>query len=208
MGGHAAGEVASRLAVTALEPLADRSVLSLDDVRAALRDANASILAEAAADRVKRGMGTTVTGVAVVEHDGGSRWLVFNIGDSRVYRLVGDRAERLTEDHSEVEELVRAGFLTPAEARVHPLHHVITRSLGTSADPEPDLWLLPVSDGDVFLLCSDGLTDELEDPEIGRVASTVMPAQEKADALVRAALDAGGRDNVTVVVVRLVSVDG
>jgi PPM family protein phosphatase len=203
MGGHAAGEVASGLAVAALERLADRPALNVDDVRQALAEANRSIVAEARADRTKSGMGTTVTGVAVVEDGGEPHWLVFNVGDSRVYRVAGDVATQLTVDHSEVQELVTAGVITPDEARVHPLSNIITRSLGTEVASEPDVWVFPVGEGDTFVACSDGLTNELDDAEIGRVASTASTAQEAADSLVAAAVEAGGRDNVTVVVVRL-----
>jgi PPM family protein phosphatase len=203
MGGHAAGEVASGLAVAALERLGERAALGVEDVREALAEANRSIIAEARADRSKAGMGTTVTGVAVVEVDGADHWLVFNIGDSRVYRLEGQAATRITVDHSEVEELVAAGMLTPEQAKVHPLHNVITRSLGMEATPEADVWVFPVSDGDGFLACTDGLTNEVEDEEIGRLATGAATAQGAADALVAAALQSGGRDNVTVVVVRI-----
>ncbi len=203
MGGHAAGEVASGLAVQALARLGERPALDAHDVRQVLTEANRSIVKEARADRRKGGMGSTVTGIALVEEDGAPHWLVFNIGDSRVYLVEGDRAVQLTVDHSEVEELVAAGVISPEEAKEHPLHNVITRSLGTDVDPEPDVWVFPVADGDALVACSDGLTNEIDDEVIGRVAGAAPSAQEAADALVAAAVDAGGRDNVTVVVVRL-----
>jgi serine/threonine protein phosphatase PrpC len=205
MGGHAAGEVASELAVAALRRLADRPTLTVEDVREALAEANRSIVAEGRADRRKAGLGTTVSGIALVEADGAPHWLVFNVGDSRVYRIEGDTATQLTVDHSEVEELVAAGLISPEEAQVHPLHNVITRSLGMTVTPEPDVWLFPVQDGDAFVACTDGLTNEVDDAVIGRVAAGAGTAQDAADALVAAAVDAGGRDNVTVVAVRLAS---
>jgi protein phosphatase len=149
-------------------------------------------------------MGTTVTGIALVDHFGSPHWLVFNVGDSRVYRLDDGGVRLLTHDHSEVQELVDAGRLTDAQARVHPLRNIVTRSLGTDPAPEMDVWLFPPNPGDSFLLCSDGLTNELDDAGIldlwrNRRSASAATA---ADSLVEAAVDAGGRDNVTVVVVR------
>ena len=199
MGGHACGDVASALTVTAFEPLGTRSCLHADDVTEAVDRANQAIVSEALAHPEKAGMGTTVTGVAVVDEAGAPHWLVFNIGDSRVYRIEGGVARQLTVDHSEVAELVAAGRITPDDARVHPLRNVITRSLGMSPPPVADTWLVPVEPGDLFLVCSDGLTNELDDAEIAELVTRSGDIEAAAAALVEAALAAGGHDNVTVI---------
>lgn len=203
MGGHAAGEVASGIAVRSLGELADatgQGDLRPEDLLDRLAAANRSLLESAAANRERAGMGTTVAGVAVVTVDGTDRWAAFNVGDSRVYRWGGGNLTRVSTDHSEVQELIDAGLISEQEAAVHPLRNVITRSLGTDPAPVPDLWVLPPVSGDRFLICSDGLTNELSDAEIAAVLQREEEPQAVADALVRAALEAGGRDNVTVVV--------
>lgn len=200
MGGHEAGEVASRECISVLsqqEVLAagSRSATAVD-VQLALRQADARIreLSQARA-------GTTVTGVVLVEERGVPYWLVFNVGDSRTYRLSQGIFSQISVDHSEVQELVDGGFITPAEALVHPRRHVVTRALGTGPDTEADYWLLPVEDGDRILICSDGLTGEVGDDGIGRALSTLDHPQDVVDSLIQAALRSGGRDNVTLVVV-------
>jgi protein phosphatase len=132
--------------------------------------------------------------------------MVFNVGDSRVYRLSGDRLEQLTVDHSEVQELVLAGVITREQARTHPRRNVVTRALGSDAGLLPDHWLLPAISGDRYLICSDGLFSELPDDAILPLLAAGS-AQQAADALVSAANDAGGRDNVTAVVVDIDSDD-
>jgi len=132
--------------------------------------------------------------------------MVFNIGDSRVYRLSGDRLEQLTVDHSEVQELVLAGVITREQARTHPRRNVVTRALGSDAGLLPDHWLLPAIGGDRYLICSDGLFSELPDEVIRPLLAAGTP-QRAAEALVAAANDAGGRDNVTAVVVDIDSDD-
>lgn len=199
MGGHASGEVASALAISAFERLGEPP-LTTDAVLEAVGRGNAAILAEAAAHREKTGMGTTLTGVALVETDG-PHWLVFNVGDSRVYHVGPEGVAQVTEDHSEVAALVAAGRLTAEEARSHPLRNVITRSLGMEPAPVVDTWLLPVVPGDLYLACSDGLNGELTEAEIARCIADAPGLQEAADALVSAAVAAGGRDNVTVVLI-------
>ena len=209
MGGHARGDVASALAVDAFAELGDAGPLRPEDLVATVERANRAIVAEGAAHPDRAGMGTTLTGVALVTladgpGTGGGRdwhWLVLNVGDSRVYRLTGGAVEQLTVDHSEVAELVAAGRLRPEEARHHPLRNIVTRALGTDPSPVADTWLIPVAEGDRFLVCSDGLTGELEDARIGELAAGAGSLQHLADLLVREAVAAGGRDNVTVVVV-------
>lgn len=206
MGGHACGDVASALAIGAFAELGD-GPLRPEDVVEAVARANRTILAEGEARPERDGMGTTVTGVALVDLDGVPHWLVFNVGDSRVYRVGDGEVSQVTVDHSEVARLVAAGRITPAQARVHPLRNVVTRSLGMEPTPVPDTWLAPVAEDDLFLVCSDGLTGELEDEEIGEVVRSVRARDgdlaAMADALVAAAVEAGGRDNVTVVLARL-----
>lgn len=201
MGGHAAGDVASAIAVRRLGSLAGRARLTADDVRAELSAANADVLADVAANPDRMGMGTTVTGLATVEAAGSPHWAVFNIGDSRVYRLSAGALTQLTVDHSEVAELMAAGRITEDESLTHPLRNVVTRAVGTAPPPEPDVWVFPPVLGDRFLVCSDGLPLELADDEIGSVLRAADDPQAAADELIARAVAAGGRDNVSVVVV-------
>jgi protein phosphatase len=163
---------------------------------ARLEHANREIIERDEANR----MGTTATGLAAVEAAGGDHLMVFNVGDSRVYRLSRDRFEQLTVDHSEVQELVLAGVITREQARTHPRRNVVTRALGSDAGPRTDHWLLPAISGDRYLICSDGLFSELPDEAILPLLAAGDP-QYAAQALVAAAVEAGGRDNVTVLVV-------
>lgn len=201
MGGHAAGEVASAIAVRRLGGLAGRERVTPDDVRAELAAANADVLADAAVNPERAGMGTTVAGLATVDTAGSPHWALFNIGDSRVYRLADGELTQLTIDHSGVVELLDAGKITECEARSHPMRHLLTRALGTDPGPEADLWVFPPSVGERFLICSDGLPLELTDDEIGAVLRATEDPQEAAEELVGRAVAAGGRDNVSVVVV-------
>lgn len=198
MGGHAAGDVASALAIESVKDM-DREGLTTNDVRAALDAGNAAILTHGRRHPLQRGLGTTVTGLAGLVLDGLPRWAIFNIGDSRVYRFADGCLTRITVDHSEVEQLVQDGVITEEQARVHPARHMITRSLGSVPAPEPDLWVLPQHAGERFLLCTDGLTNELTDDEIAGVLEA-HDATAAADQLVGRALAAGGRDNVSVIV--------
>jgi protein phosphatase len=199
MGGHEAGEVASAMAIDALRPLSWLNVVTADDVKERLHVAHDDVSGIAAPEG--RGAGTTLTGVVVSEQDGLPYWLVANVGDSRTYHLVDGRLEQISVDHSEVQELVDAGALTPAQAAHHPRRHVVTRALGAAARPDADYWYLPLSTGDRLLVCSDGLTTELDDDRIADLLVTNAEPQAAADALVQAALAAGGRDNITVLVV-------
>jgi protein phosphatase len=201
MGGHAAGEVASGIAVGKLRDLACHRSLQPADVAAALTDANEQVLFKSGLDNERAGMGTTAAGLVAVDAGGVDHWLVFNVGDSRVYRFAGGSLLQLTTDHSEVQELVSAGQITAQQARTHPRRNIVTRALGSTPGPTADQWLLPPSLGERFLLCSDGLSGELTDDEIADQLRGGAPAQDVADALVSLAVAAGGRDNVTVVVV-------
>jgi PPM family protein phosphatase len=145
-------------------------------------------------------MGTTLSGLAVLDTD---QWAVLNVGDSRVYRYAGGRLAQLTVDHSAVQALVDAGLLDPRAALRHPRRNVVTRSLGTQPPPVPDIALRDPAVGERFLICSDGLTNELSDAEIGSLLAEIEDPQQAADQLVEQAVQAGGRDNVTVIVVQL-----
>ena len=146
-------------------------------------------------------MGTTATGLTLLEGEGRADWLVFNVGDSRVYRLAERRLTLVTRDHSEVRELVDAGLLDPSEVAHHPLRNVITRSLGSDPAPEADVWVLPPTAGERFVVCSDGLSGELDDAEIERLVIEHDDPRAAAEQLAAAAVEAGGHDNVSVVVV-------
>jgi protein phosphatase len=200
MGGHAAGEVASLLALQTIGGLAGRDDLRREDLLAAIEQANEAILAEADQQREHRGMGTTVSGVCLGSVGGAAHWFVFNVGDSRVYRFVDGTLTQITTDHSEVAELVALGRISEDEARSHPARNIVTRSLGTDPSPVPDIWVLPVVSGERFLICSDGLPLEVREQDIASILGSGS-AQEAADRLVEAALSAGGRDNVSAVVV-------
>jgi PPM family protein phosphatase len=207
MGGHAAGEVASGIATATLGELAKAPTRSREDLVEALALANRRILESVARHPEQTGMGTTATGLAVVDADGNSRWAVFNVGDSRVYHFLDGLLELVTVDHSEVRELVDAGLITEDEAARHPLRNLITRSLGTDPAPSPDVWALAPRPGERFVICSDGLSGELSPDRIRELVSATEDPQRCAEALVAAAVDAGGRDNVSVVVVALDAVD-
>jgi protein phosphatase len=203
MGGHGAGDVASALAIETLMARAAVRPLSAEAVLAALDEANRVIIEGDEAD----GMGTTITGLASLETAGGNHLMVFNVGDSRVYRLAEGRLEQVTVDHSEVQEFVRAGAITREQARTHPRRHIVTRALGSDPVLLADHWLLPAIAGDRYLLCSDGLCGELTDEAILRLAVAGDP-QQAATALVAAANDAGGSDNITVIIVDIDDDDG
>jgi PPM family protein phosphatase len=202
MGGHGSGDLASTLAVQALARYASLRPLFTEAVLAALEEANRAIIEQDVPTR----MGTTVTGLAGLETAGGDHLMVFNVGDSRVYRQSADGIEQLTVDHSEVQELVLAGVITREQARTHPRRNIVTRALGGDSVLLADHWLLPAVAGDRYLVCSDGLYTELPDELIVPLLSA-EPPQQAAEALVLAANDAGGHDNVTVIIVDIESDD-
>lgn len=202
MGGHDSGELASEAALLTLSTVeSDRdrtqTQVELMDLLSAAQDRIGEIETES-----DRRAGTTATGAILVEHDGAPCWLVVNIGDSRTYRLQGGMLEQLTVDHSQVQEFVDAGFLTPEQARIDPRRNVITRALGAGmTEPQADFFSMPALPGDVLLVCSDGLTGELPDPEIAEILIGADSAERAASTLVDAALELGAHDNVTVIVV-------
>jgi len=201
MGGHAAGDLASRIAIDEFAVLAGSPRLSVIDALAPVSRANRAILEAAREDRARDGMGTTIAGLVVVRAAGSEHWMAFNIGDSRVYRLAGNEFHQLTADHSEAEELVATGVISREEARVYRRRHIVTRSLGTEPPPEADCWVFPPEARERFIVCSDGLTGELADAEIASLAREIGDPQKLARALVDRSLEAGGRDNITVIVV-------
>ncbi|UVJ40790.1 PP2C family serine/threonine-protein phosphatase [Arthrobacter sp. CJ23] len=200
MGGHEAGEIASGTCVRTLAAVPQLSAgvrsATAVDLQACLLDADSRIRAATGARA-----GTTLSGVVVVEQMGVPYWLVMNIGDSRTYRLSQGEFSQVSVDHSEVQELVDSGEITPEQAAVHPRRHVVTRALGTGDETEADFWLLPIQEGDRVMVCSDGLNGELGDEHLFRILSTVAHPQDAVDALIQAALRSGGRDNVTVIVI-------
>ena len=199
MGGHAAGEVASSIAV---ETIGERAPGTADDVLlgAAVEAANANVIKAAEEGVGKPGMGCTATAVLIEKN----HMAVAHVGDSRAYVLHHGTLVRITHDHSYVEELVDAGEITADEARTHPSRSIITRALGSDPDMYADHFSLEVNDGDRIILCSDGLSSMISDSEIESLSVSSATPQQAADNLVAAALTAGGADNVTVVVVDVV----
>jgi protein phosphatase len=205
MGGAQAGEVASRLAASALEgggaPQVETASLSGPErVNALIQEANRRIYDRASTDPTASGMGTTMT-VALVE---GMRVVIGHVGDSRAYLVRGDSMEQLTEDHSLVNELLKSGKLSEEEAQIHPQRSVITRAVGTDPDVDVDAFTIEAEDGDVFLICSDGLTDMVDDVDILHLVDDNRDDLEKAvRALVEFANKEGGEDNITAVAFRI-----
>ena len=196
MGGAQAGEVASRLAAAAFREFHEADELAPDErVRALVQEANRRIFDRARSDAEASGMGTTVT-AAILE---GGQVTIGHVGDSRAYRLHDGQLEQLTEDHSLVADLMRSGRLTPEEAEAHPQRSVITRALGTDPEVDVDTMAVETSPGDVFLLCSDGLTTMVSDEDILELLARSGSLDAAAKALVKAANRGGGEDNITVV---------
>ncbi len=206
MGGHAAGEVASDLAINALgEALRsvdggpDTVVEAIDQLRAALNHGNRKICDSVVSRAEWRGMGTTMVVLFTV----GQTAVVGHVGDSRAYLLRGGKLRQLTSDHSWVNEQVKLGLLTPEQAQRHPMRNIVTRALGNQAHVDVDVIEEPIQPGDIFALCSDGLNGMLSDEEIRQ---TLLDHQAAPQAACRALVDRanahGGEDNITVVVLR------
>lgn len=195
MGGHAAGEIASEIAVETIEELAPEHA-DAELLGEAVEEANRDIINAAIAGEGREGMGTTCT-AAILERD---RLVLAQVGDSRAYLLHNGELSQLTRDHSLMANMIEAGRITPEEARFHPNRSVITRALGNDPDMIPDLYEINVEDGDRLLLCSDGLYSMLENAEIAAVMRRISDPQKCADTLVNGALAAGGHDNITVIV--------
>jgi PPM family protein phosphatase len=196
MGGAQAGEVASKLAAAALEDTDSGSSSGQERVVSLIQEANRRVYARANTDPATSGMGTTMT-VALVE---GQLVTIGHVGDSRAYLVRAGRLEQLTEDHSLVNELLKSGKLSPQEAETHPQRSVITRAVGTDPDVDVDAFTVDALEGDVFLLCSDGLTDMVDDEGILDVVERYHDDLDRvAKSLVSAANRGGGEDNITVI---------
>lgn len=204
MGGHQAGEVASATVIAEFAALAGRPSLSIDDVQATLRRARRRVEDLAHGDGA--GAGTTLTGVVIADVDGEGYWLTINLGDSRTYRLSEDVFEQISVDHSVVQELVDRGELDADAATKDSRRNVITRAIGAGSDGEPDFWMIPAEEGDRILVCSDGLSGELEKDRIDDILRTEADPQAAATRLVHEAMLHGGRDNITALVVDAITV--
>ena len=205
MGGAQAGEIASKLAAAALEDTDPGRLTGPEKVASLIQEANRRVHERSSVDPATSGMGTTMT-VALVENDG---VVIGHVGDSRAYLVRGQEMEQITEDHSLVNELLKTGKLSPEEADTHPQRSVITRAVGTDPDVDVDSFVIETQDGDVFLICSDGLTDMVDDEHI---LETVEKHRGNLDRmtkqLVSAANRGGGEDNITVVAFSIGHVDG
>ncbi|HEX3087045.1 MAG TPA: Stp1/IreP family PP2C-type Ser/Thr phosphatase [Ilumatobacteraceae bacterium] len=203
MGGHQAGEVASEIASRIIRDRLGTGASNVGVVVASVVEANASIYQAAHASADHQGMGTTLTALVVMRADESNvaRFALVNVGDSRTYLLRNGELHRATVDHSYVQELVNTGHISEEEARTHPRRNIVTRALGIEPTVRVDTWLVPMVHGDRFILCSDGLVDEVHDDDIAEIALAVADPQLCADRLIAKANANGGRDNVTVVVV-------
>ncbi|RZT41533.1 PP2C family protein-serine/threonine phosphatase [Cupriavidus agavae] len=205
MGGHAVGEFASRAIVQALTalPAPDSLDAAVEHARIAIQTVNQLLIDEAQRMKV-RVIGSTVVMLMACERRCSCLWA----GDSRLYLFRDGHLKQLTRDHSQVERLKARGLITAEEARHHPAHNTITRAVGASATLDLELLTFEIGDGDVFLLCSDGLSNEVEDAKIAELLDVAADPVSAADALLRRALDHGGRDNVSVVVIRAEDMGG
>jgi serine/threonine protein phosphatase PrpC len=199
MGGARAGEVASAIAAEAFEGASEGGEAAEAQLARLLREANRRIYDLAVTDESHRGMGTTLTAAKV--HDG--EVSLAHVGDSRAYRMRAGGLEQITRDHSLVAELERSGQITPEAAEHHPQRSIITRALGPEPDVEVDTYTLSARDGDLFLLCSDGLTSMISDDEVAAILRTEASLDAAADSLIKAANQSGGKDNITVVLFRI-----
>lgn len=208
MGGHAAGEVASEMAVSIVAGgLRELGSMTEDEAARAVHDvvrrANAAIYERTLTETEKHGMGTTVSVLGLRN----GHYLIGQVGDSRIYLLREGRLQQLTKDHSYVQEQVDAGALTPEQARYHPYSNVITRCVGAGAEVKPDLYSGDTQVGDTFLIASDGLTGMVEDRRLQQLLGSRAPAQRVVDALIAEANGRGGLDNITAIVVRVLGDD-
>jgi serine/threonine protein phosphatase PrpC len=202
MGGHSAGDLASAAVVTRLAEVIADGFGTTGAIDRALERATDDI--EIVGEGSELGVGTTVTGVVLTLQGGEPYFAVFNIGDSRVYQFERGELRQVTVDHSVVQEMVDSGLIDRAQAERHPDSNVITRAVGFNMPPTADYWMLPLRPGFRLLICSDGLTKELGDDRLLVLLSAGLDAKDTAHALVDAALAAGGRDNVTTIVLDVV----
>jgi protein phosphatase len=208
MGGHAAGEVASEMAVQIVQrelafvrSLESEEVVHL--VSGALKHANRAIHDRTLTEVDKQGMGTTASVLLIA----GSRYLIGQVGDSRVYLLRDGQFSQLTKDHSYVQEQVDAGFLTPEQARYHPYSNVITRCVGAGQDVEPDIYRGEVRPGDLYLVATDGLTGMVDDRRLAQLLNSRAEPDRKVQSLIAEANGRGGLDNITAIIVQVIGID-
>jgi PPM family protein phosphatase len=208
MGGHVGGDVAARTAVDALRA-AFRKRPTVEGLIAAVQQANTAVWERGRAEPDLRGMGTTLTAAALIEatKESGDRFVLVNVGDSRAYRLRRGVLEQLTTDHSVAEELAARGELTPEEAESHPHRHILTRVLGVAPAVDVDAWELSPQVGDRYMICSDGLSNEISLERMKGILESVPDADGAARELVRVANEEGGNDNITVVILDIAEVD-
>lgn len=199
MGGHKAGDYASRYTIERIVASVMRSGLQepVAILKGAIRKANELLVDESKEDESKRGMGTTVVIATIMEN----KMIVANVGDSRLY-VVGSSMRQVTRDHSLVNEMVRLGEINAAEARIHPDKNIITRAIGASATVEADFFEVDLEKNSQILMCTDGLTNMVRDEEIFRIMNGEEALEEKAEILVRTANTNGGRDNITVMIIK------
>ena len=199
MGGHNAGEYASRFTVDKMVEVIsqNRQQEPVAAMKEALTEENSQLLEEAGADPSKSGMGTTVVAATVI----GDLLHVANIGDSRLYVIDHEAIRQITRDHSLVEEMVRLGEMDKAAAKVHPDKNIITRAIGVTRELAVDFFEVELRPGDMILLCSDGLTNMVEDEEIKEIVLEQKNIVEKAEKLINTANENGGKDNITVVLI-------
>lgn len=212
VGGSEAGEVASAIVVEEFARLAERPLIDADGVRATIQNAHARV--RALHDGRQQGASSTAVGAIGMTAGDEPYWVVFNIGDSRIYRLPAPSADQpapavsqISVDHSHVQELVDAGLISPEQALRHPDRNLVTRAVGAEDRCEPDFWMIPMVPGDRLLICSDGLLSDLTEDQIRRRLAAPSPAAATADDLLRMALDAAASDNVSVIVVDVVDPD-
>lgn len=199
MGGHAAGDYASRFTI---EKIVEHVGQSIEKepvmlLKQAIAYANQLLMKEASYDAQKAGMGTTIVAATCQ----GDRLYIANVGDSRLYIINQEKITQITRDHSLVEEMVRMGEMDEKDAKVHPDKNIITRAIGVGAEVAVDFFETKVSEGDIILMCSDGLTNMIEDSDIKKIVLGQRDIVEKAERLVETANQNGGRDNITVVLV-------
>ncbi len=209
MGGHAAGEVASEMAVKIiaqeLEGIRGASDAQAADVmRRAIREANGAIFSRTLSEHDKRGMGTTATAMII----NGTRYMIGQVGDSRAYVFRERRLDQLTKDHSYVQEQVDAGYLTPEQARTHPYSNVITRCVGANSEVAPDVYAGTLRTDDIYLLASDGLTGMLEDHDLLNIMNSHAKSPARmVDTLIAEANHRGGLDNITAIIIRIDAIE-
>ncbi len=206
MGGHAAGEVASEMAVRIIarelrDVAREDEGRAADTLRSAIRRANEQIFQRTLNEQDKRGMGTTATAMLIL----GAKYLIGHVGDSRAYVLREDEMVQLTKDHSYVQEQVDAGYLTPQQARVHPYSNVITRCVGANDDVDPDVYGGTLHGGDLYLLASDGLTGMLADHEMKEILQNGSDMDTALNELINTANGRGGLDNITAIILQVVA---